>query len=288
MLWHTLRLGRRPEVVAFTSINPIPYGLVQLPAAKLLGKPLHFGFVGSDWYRHVMGRSGRWLRPLLRQADFVTATGPKMRRQMIEYGIPEDRIAILPHAIDVENYPVNDPPSAKYAAVFVGALIERKRVDVLLRAFAQVLMRRPEERFCIVGDGPLAGQLKQLAADLAIDHAVEFAGFQRQVQPYLSQSRLLVMASSMEGLPFAVIEAMCSGVVPVCTAVGTIEDLLVSGENGLLYEQGDWRALADYICALLEDEAIYLRLRAQALGAREAYSFDAATAVWDAWFKQIG
>jgi glycosyltransferase involved in cell wall biosynthesis len=97
----------------------------------------------------------------------------------------------------------------------------------------------------------------------------------------------LVMASSMEGLPFAVIEAMCNGVVPVSTAVGTIEDLLVSGENGLLFEQGDWRALAEHICALLEDEAMYLRLRVRALEAREVYSFEAATAVWDAWFRQI-
>jgi hypothetical protein len=39
---------------------------------------------------------------------------------------------------------------------------------------------------------------------------------------------------------------------------------------------------------LLEDEAMYARLRARALEAREAYSFETATAVWDEWFRQIG
>jgi len=288
MLWHCIRLGRRDDVEACISFNPVPYGIILLLSAFFHRKPVHLGFVGGlDWDYHSKGPFGRWLRPFFRRADFFTATGTRMRQEMIEYGFPAERIAILPHGIDVEQYPIADPEQAGYSCIYVGQLIRRKRVDVILRAFAEVLRSHPEARLCIVGDGPKAGQLKKLAADLAISDKVDFVGFQERVQPYLSNSRMLLMSSAIEGLPFAIIEAMCSGVVPVSTLVGTIEDLVVDGENGLLFERGAWQALANHVCRLLEDKEMYRRLRSEALLARDIYSFEVATQVWDDWFRQL-
>jgi glycosyltransferase involved in cell wall biosynthesis len=287
MLWINLRLGRLKEVKVFSSLNPFPYGLVQLPAALLFNKPIHFGFVGTDWYRHAKGRLGWLLRPLIRRADFVTVTGKQMRQQMITFGIEEQRIAILPHAIDIDNYPVNSPDKATYTCIFVGRLTDVKRVDLILKAFAMVLAKHPYARLCIVGTGALSQQLQDLAQELGIENSVDFVGFQANIQPYVSNSKIMVMASDREGLPFAMIEAMCSGLVPISTPVGTIEDLIVHGENGLLFPQEDYQALARSITSLLEDEDRYLGMRSEALKARETYSFAAATAVWDRWFESI-
>ncbi len=287
MLWASLRIGRRKEVKAFISFNPFPYGLIQLPAAVLFKKPIHFGFIGTDWYRHAMGRLGWLLRPLIRRADFVTVTGSRMRRQMIDYGIEEERITILPHAIDVDNYQVNEPASVTYTCIFVGQLIERKRVDIILSAFARVVDDHPEARLCIVGEGPQSQQLQGLALDLGIENSVDFVGFQPNVQLYVVNSKIMVMASDREGLPFAMIEGMCSGLVPVTTPVGTIEDLITDGENGLLFNQGDVDGMTDSICRLLDDPALYNRLRANALQLRDDYGFAAATAVWDSWLNSL-
>lgn len=288
MFWHCLRLGLRKDVKACISFNPVPYGMILLLTAIFHRKPVHLGFVGGlDWDYHAKGPFGRWLRPFFRRADFFTTTGTKMRNEMIEFGFPPEQIAILPHGIDVEGYSISDLADATYSCIYVGQLIRRKRVDLILRAFAKVRESHREARFCIVGDGPLSSQLKQLAIELAIVDAVDFVGFQEQVQSFLTKSRILVMASAIEGLPFAIIEAMCCGLVPVTTAVGTIEDLVVHGENGYLFERGDWRALADHICHLLDDDELYLLLRSRALMARDMYSFEAATAVWDAWFRQL-
>ncbi len=285
--WITIRLGRRKEVKAFTSINPFPYGLIQLPAALLNRKPIHFGFVGSDWYKHAMGKFGCLLRPFVRRADFVTATGPKMREQMVEYGIDPDRIAILPHAIDLENYQINDPKKATYTCIFVGQLIERKRVDIVIESFANVRERYVDVRLCIVGDGILSETLKAKAAELEIDDSVDFVGFQKDVRPYIQASKILVMASEMEGLPFTLIESMCSGLVPVITPVGTITDLVVDEVNGLLVSPGDPDGMAKAIIRLLDEPELYTRLRAQVLTQRHSYSFEAATEVWDKWLSKI-
>jgi glycosyltransferase involved in cell wall biosynthesis len=288
MFWFCLRIGRREDVRACISFNPVPYGMIALVAAFFNRKPVHLGFVGGlDWDHHAKGRFGRWLRPFFRRADFFTVTGTRMRLEMIDHGFPAEKIKILPHGIDVENYPISDPKQALYGCVYVGQLITRKRVDVIIRAIATLHKTLPAATLLIVGGGPEEGHLKALAAELGLLDAITFAGFQEHVQPFLAQARLLVMASEMEGLPFAIVEAMCSGLVPISTPVGTVEDLIVHGENGLLFPQEDHQALARFIASLLEDEDRYQSLRSEALKVRQTYSFAAATAVWDRWFKTL-
>ena len=287
MLWHALRLGRRKEVAGFVSFNPIPYGLIQLVAATIFGKPIHFGFVGSDWYRHAQSRYGRLLRPFFRRADFITATGTKMRQEMINFGLDPKRIRILPHSIDVENYPINEPRQAQYSCVFVGYLLPLKRVEDILRAFALVVQRLPGSKLCIVGDGPLRNELEALARELGIEAQVDFVGFVHQVQEFLVAAKIIVIASHREGMPFALIEGMVSGLVPVSTPVGTIEEFVIDGENGLLFPVGNPEDLAQRILMLLEDPALYDALRDEALKSRERFSFEAAREVWDAWLSRL-
>ena len=224
---------------------------------------------------------------MIRKADFVTVTGTRMRRQIIDFGIEEDRIAILPHAIDVDNYSVNTPDEATYSCIFIGRLIDIKRVDLILKAFSQVLDSHTAARLCIMGEGPLSQSLQELARDLGIENSVDFVGYQTNIQPFVTNSKIMVMASDREGLPFAIIEGMCSGLVPVTTPAGTIEDLITDGGNGLLFAQGDVDSMADSICRLLDDPALYNRLRANALQLRDDYGFAAATAVWDSWLNSL-
>jgi len=157
MYIHCLRLARRREVKAFVSFNPFPYGLIPFFAARRYGKAIHFGFIGPDWYRHMRSARRNLLLPMVKKADFITATGERMREEIVACGVEASKVAILPHCIDIERFPVNEPAKAKYDCVYVGKLIRRKRVDVLLRAFAKVLEVRPGSRFCIVGDGRCAG-----------------------------------------------------------------------------------------------------------------------------------
>ena len=146
-LWHVYkeakRLAKRSEVQALCSFNPVPYGLIALLAARSAGKPAHLGFVGTDWYRHCKSWYGAFLNAYLRKADMFTVTGPKMRKEMIGRGYQETKIKYLPHAIDLEIYEDIPPTSRKYDCVFVGAIIRRKRVDLILSAVAEALKAAP-------------------------------------------------------------------------------------------------------------------------------------------------
>ena len=287
MIMICLKLGARKEVRAFVSFNPFPYGLIAYVAARWHNKPVHFGFIGSDWYRHMKGKLRRFLQPIVRKASFITATGELMRNEMLRLGLDAEKIRVLPHCVDLERIGENDPEKAKYDCIYVGQLIERKRVDSILRGFAKVSAAHPEARLCIVGDGPSRGNLENMAQRLGLTNAVEFVGYKTDIERYLADSRIILIASNMEGLPFALIEGMCSGLAPVCTPVGTIPNLVKDGENGLLFPCGDSNALADCVNRLIENPQLYETIRKNAIQARKIFSYESATALWDDWFRNI-
>lgn len=287
MFRHCLRLGRRKEVRAFVSFNPIPYGLIAMLAARIHRKPLHFGFIGSDWYRDVKGPLGFLLLPFLRLADFFTATGDRMRKEMIYHGFKPQRVEILPHSVDISRFHTTDLTMKKYTFIFIGQLIRRKRVDLILEAFKQVLNEHPNVFLCIVGDGPLKNVLRNQAKKLGISSSVKFTGYTTEVQYYLKRARIIVIASKMEGFPFALVEGMCSGLVPISTPVGTIPDLLINEKNGLLVPRDDPDSLALAMSRLYTNNELYNRLRENVLLNISHFSYEKATMLWDSWLRSI-
>lgn len=287
LLWLMIRIGSRPEVKAYASFNPIPYGLLAQLAAAINRKPIHLGFIGEDMDRHMRGPLGRFLFPIVRRADFITVTGNSMRDFALSKGIASEKCFVLPHGIDLGRYPVVDNAKAKYDFLHVGELIQRKRVDIIIRALAEVLQDRPEARLALVGRGPLENELKQLAATLGVSEQVDFVGYVSNVQPYYAQSRIVVVAAEGEGFPFALVEGTCSGLVPISTPVGTILDHIHEGENGVIVPVGDVEALSGAMRQLLDDPALYSKLRERALDLRDCFSFEATTKVWGEWISRM-
>lgn len=287
MLYICLILGRKEKVRAFVSFNPFPYGLFSYLAARLNRKAIHFGFIGSDWNRWGSSWLGRCLLPLLRSGDFVTVMGRSMRQEMLQRGFRSSRLAILPQSTDLDRFPVADPRDARYTCIFLGSLIELKNVDVILRAFHELRATHPEARLGILGDGSLRPELERLAQRLGIDDRVEFVGFVQNVQPYLSASRIIVIASRCEGFPSSLVEGICCGLVPVCTRVGAIPDVIAHGRNGFFFPTGDSAALADCVRKLLDDPELYKTLRTEVLKLRETFAHESTTHAWDGWLNTL-
>jgi len=288
MLAACMRLGKEENVRLFVSFNPLPYGLLSLAAAKWHRKKIHFGFVGRDWNCCCRGALRSWLAGrLLRSVNLITTAGPAMHQEILRLGIPADRLFVAPHTLDLSRFPVRPEPGEKYACIFVGRLIRLKRVDTILRAFQYVVQSYPDSRLCIVGDGPQLKSLQRLAGTLEITEYVDFAGYQKNVHPYLSASKMLIIASDTEGFPFTLVEAMASGVVPVTTPVGCIPDYINEQETGLFFEVGNHRQLADKIQWLLETPEAYAQLRQNILKLRPALAIERCTQAWDEYLTRV-
>jgi glycosyltransferase involved in cell wall biosynthesis len=286
ILGKALLICRRHEIdyiVGFT----IPYGVLAWITARLTRRNVGMSLIGADLYRGIREKwYGEIVTFMLRYCDHVTVTGSEMKEILIARGVPADRIHILPHSIDMSTYQYDDKHTKRYDMVFVGELVHRKRVDILIDAFKLVRHTRHQARFCIVGDGPLRTALEEQAKRLGVADAIDFVGFQEDVRQYLKHSKVFVLASQGEGLPFAMIEAMVCGLVPVVTDVGTVRDVIRDGKNGFLVGVGERQTIAKRVVTLLADEDLYGKTSREAAAVREEFAYERAVAVWDIIFAQ--
>ncbi len=190
------------------------------------------------------------------------------RRELLQYGFDPSLIHYVPIAISSKT--VGKPPLPKKALPvigYLGRIKKYKSVDQLLRAFQIVLREIPRSRLIIIGDGDARPGLEQLARDLHIDHALTFTGFVDEVEKVrlLKTMSLVVNTSAKEGWGLTVSEANACGVPVVASNVPGLQDSVIDGKTGLLYEYGNISQLAGKIMDVLKDSRLQATLGKEAL-----------------------
>ncbi len=186
-----------------------------------------------------------------RQFDRVVAISQWVQTFLYEsYGYPRDLVEVILNGWG--GRPLPPRPPRVPTAVCVAHLREQKGHDDLLRAFAFVRTRIPQARLRLVGDGPLAPSLKELARTLDLEANVRFEGAVEDVWPLLSEANVFVLASRYEPLGIAVMEAMAAGLPVVATSVGGLPELVTPHRNGTLVPPGNVEALGQAIIDLFE------------------------------------
>jgi glycosyltransferase involved in cell wall biosynthesis len=137
----------------------------------------------------------------------------------------------------------------------VGRLIPIKGHVVLLRAFRQLLDRRPDARLDIAGRGQLEHGLKDLARELDLLGAVRFLGHVTPIQRAIESSFAVVVPSLGEGFGMVALEAMERARPVIAAAIGGLEDLVRENETGLLVPAGESQPLGEAMLALAADPA---------------------------------
>lgn len=130
--------------------------------------------------------------------------------------------------------------------LFVGLLIERKGVEIALRA-----LRTVPARLAVAGDGPDGPRLRALAADLGVADRVDFLGFRRDIDDLMRSAAVFVLPSLMEQQPLVLIEALAAGMVVVATDVGGVSDMLAPAPGNRVVAAGDVDAFATALTEVL-------------------------------------
>ena len=133
----------------------------------------------------------------------------------------------------------------------VGRMTEQKGHHHLCHAMPAIVEGEPNARFLFVGDGPLEGNLRELARALGVEQHVRFLGRRDDVPDLLGAADLFVLPSLFEGLPLVVLEAMAAGLPVVGTCAGGTREAVVDGMTGRVVPPGDVAALVDAIADLL-------------------------------------
>jgi len=150
--------------------------------------------------------------------------------------------------------------------LFVGDLIPRKGVDVLIRALKPIYESTAPLRVVIAGDGSQRQALKDLAEQLALLNVVTFTGRQDRVDvvSLYRRARVLAVPSRAEPFGLVVVEGQACGAVVVASAVGGIPEIIADCQTGFLVEPDDVVALSAAIARVLNDESIRVSVAAAA------------------------
>jgi glycosyltransferase involved in cell wall biosynthesis len=144
----------------------------------------------------------------------------------------------------------------------LGNLRPAKGYDILLQSAALLQKSTRSYRVVIAGQGKglLYDELLQLREELELEDRVLFLGFIDDAAEFLSNLDLFLSTSLSEGLPLSAIQAMAAGCPLVATRCGGYEELVSDGENGLLVDVGDSRAIAEALELLANDAGLQTRL----------------------------
>lgn len=243
----------RPDVVHAHWI--IPQGLVSLLAARRI--PTLLTTLGGDLYALDRWPVNRVMSRIVKHARGVTVMNEDMRSRVVRLGAESERVHVMPMGADLSGIrPAVHHGNRAVRLLFVGRLVPKKGLAVLLNA----LHRVPESvawRLTVVGSGPLREELEGAAADLP----VEFVGAmsKKQLRDAYADADVIITPSvpaesgDQDGLPVAMLEAMCAGLPVIASDLPGINEVVVDQQNGILVQPGDSAALASAITRLAED-----------------------------------
>ena len=215
-----------------------PDGVGAVALARLLGVPAVVKVHGTDMNvlarRPSIAQNLRWALPRARR---VVAVSRPLGDAVASFGVPRERIDIVPNGVDAELFHPRDrnaarselghPGDERRWLLYVGRLEKPKGVLDLLEAFSILSRRRDDVRLVIVGDGSERGALARAAASELGDRVLVVGQRPLEDVPrWLAACHALVLPSWAEGTPNVVLEALACGRRVVATSVGGTPELI--------------------------------------------------------------
>jgi len=217
----------------------------------------------------------RWLAQTYgSKAALFFALNDGARRNLLDAGVPPQRISNLLYAtwgVDLDHFsPQRDgrePDMGPHGLLFVGRLVPGKGIRELMRAFLQIRGSLADAQLYIIGDGPLAADIRQFVDQHRMPSAVHILGTveNHALPPYFRAARVTVSPSLTtrrwaEQAGMVNIQSMACGTPVVSTLTGSISEFVPDGQAGILVPERDSEALAEAAIRLLTDEQQHRRL----------------------------
>ena len=275
--WTAFTLIRvRPHV--FVAAQLVRAGPMALVWQLVTGRPYDVWVYGGE--TDPQFTSGRWLTRLLhgvlRRARKVFTNSPFTTREMLDFGLCEDAVVELPLGVDRSVFRPREKSADLVARhslageiVFttIGRLVERKGVDMMLRAFGELRDEMPPWQYLVVSDGPYRARLEAMVADLDLQQHVTFTGYveEDELVDYYNLCDVFAMPNrqvghesesslSVEGFGMVFLEAAACGKPVIAGRSGGAVDAVADGYNGFSVDPESVEDLKSAIRQLLDPD----------------------------------
>ena len=269
-----LSLGRGVDIIF--AQDPVSVGLPTMLAAKLLGKDFLLR-LGGD-YAWEQGRQGRyylvvrlfkWVQTRVAlAASGVAVQSEFMKRIVVCWGIPEEKITVIPNGFDGAGV-TEDRQTARDALALLGTigvsaarLVPWKGFAGLIEIVPEIIKRIPDFVLHILGDGPGGEKFHKMVLERGLEEKVIFAGRleKKELMRYLAAADVFILNTEYEGFSNQLLEVMASATPIVTTDIEGNQGLITDRISGLLVPLHDSEALKSAILQVLENKTLASKL----------------------------
>lgn len=227
-----------------------PDGVAAARLGLAMNKPVVITARGSDVNVIPRFRGPRVkIQQAAEHAVAVVTVSQALKDELTALGVPAGKITVLRNGVDLGRFAPLDRATVRtrlglHGLVWltVGNLVESKGVHLVVEALAAV----PDTTLLIAGDGPEESRLRALVARLGLGARVRFLGAVKHdgLCEYYNAADVMMLASSREGMPNVVLEALACGTPVVATPVGGTPELISVPECGELMREASAQAVA--------------------------------------------
>jgi glycosyltransferase involved in cell wall biosynthesis len=251
-------------------------------SAKLLRTKVLSHFHAGDLEKYYPEQSNlgqRFIKLGIDSSDLTIAVSKDSARQLGRIS-SSPNIRVIPNTIDTSDFrsskrrTKNDGEMVRL--LFVGAIGKLKGEEDLIKALAMLKTRKHKLGVSFVGYG--AERLAAKCSEFGIADLIEHLGPVplKERHTFYHDADIFVLPTYAEAMPISVIEAMAAGLAIISTPVGGIPELIKDGQEGLLFQCGDVKALSDKISYLAENREARITMGAKARQrAKEQLNFPA-------------
>jgi len=242
----------RFDIVHFHTVPDRICLVIQLPIFLLarLGRKkiiMHI-HMGNQLRNHTDNKLFKWC---LNRADLIVLLAKKWQRLFEEsYSDVKVKTSVLYNACEmVPEVPFEEKEKVILMAAYYN---DNKAPDLLLKAWKSLHERFPDWKVFMLGNGEVE-RFRKMAQEMGLEDSVTFTGYLegQEKEEYFRKASIYCMCSYEEGFPMVVLEAWTHGIAVATTPVGGLPDVLEPGKNALVFDFGDWEALAQRLEALM-------------------------------------
>lgn len=275
-LWSLVCLLRKERFELIHAHWLIPQGLIAVIGLMMSRRriPLICTSHGGDLFAlhgTIFQRLKRWV---IDRSQALTVVSRAMRSTVIDMRVEPDKVHVISMGVDLKHRFIPDDTVKRSACeiLFVGRLVEKKGVRLLLEAMPELLAKHPAIRLSVAGSGPLELELRALARHLNISDKVDFLGMVTQVNlPALYHRATLAVfpfivakSGDQEGFGLVQVEAMGCECPVIAGDLPVIHDIIAHEKSGLLFPSGNLQSLASTILRALNDPNLCFKLAQEA------------------------
>ena len=258
------------EKIDIVHTHEVRSDIIGLIVGKLSGVPvmttLH-GWIDNGFRGKVLTRLDKCI---LRFFDHVISVSEKMKKQVLNYGVRQDKMTILHNALVLENYQPNSADKAFRRELEIsdttlligniGRLSPEKGQLDFIKAAATVLKEHQNTKFVLIGKGDEEHQLRRLVKNLGIEKEIIFLGYRSDMFNVYNSLDLVVQSSYTEGMPNVILEALAMKVPVIATDVGGTSEAVINDETGILIQPGKPEKLSQKILEFINNKDIFKKM----------------------------